>query len=267
MAAITQLFTGPGTFPILIDQDNILTGKCDMFMMVDSTLGVVNLHLPLISTLGAASGIRISVFDQAGMAATHAINVIPSGADQINATDVVALTKTKGQLQIEIADSFDVSGQWTAQLVSATVPTKGLTTYAYFWQSVTDVAGTIAANNGKCLFQTPSSNNTTGITTTPASGDIIMGVGSAGIYKISTFVAGAEPNAFAVFIGAVKVAGTVYGSGAGTQQNGGFSLVTLADGDVVSLRTDNCAAAVTLQLAGTTDTAQVVCSILFEKMN
>lgn len=151
--------------------------------------------------------------------------------------------------------------------IGPTGPTgPGITRFAYFWQSVTDVAATIAANNGKALFQTASSNNSAGITTVAASGDITIGVGAGGIYKITQFVAGAEPNAFAVFINGAVAAGTIYGSGAGTQQNGGFSLLTLVEGDVVSLRTRNCAAAITLQLAGTTDVNQIVCSILLERI-
>lgn len=137
---------------------------------------------------------------------------------------------------------------------------------AYFWQTVADVTGTIAANNGKALFHTPSSNNVLNITTVADSGDINMGVGSAGTYKITWSLSAAEPGAMAVFINGAKAAGSVYGSGAGTQQNNGQTLLLLSDGDVVSLRTDNCPAALTLQLAGTTDTAMIVASILLEKI-
>lgn len=148
------------------------------------------------------------------------------------------------------------------------VPVSGpLSQFAFFWQSVEDVAGTIAANNGKVLFQTASTNNTAGITTVPASGDITIGAGAGGIYEIGFQVAGAEPNAFAVFINGVKAAGSVYGSGAGTQQNNGFTLLALADLDVVSIRSDNAPAAITLQLAGTTDTDQIVGSIMLKKLS
>lgn len=139
--------------------------------------------------------------------------------------------------------------------------------FAYFWQLVSDVLATIPANDGKVLFKTPSPNNTAIITTIPSSGDITIGVGGGGVYKISYSVSGVEPNAFAIFVNGVKSSGSVYGSGAGTQQNGGLSVITLIDGDVVSLRTDNCPAAITLALAGTTDTDQVIASIVFEKMS
>jgi len=96
---------------------------------------------------------------------------------------------------------------------------------------------------------------------TPASGDIT--VASAGKYKISFSVAGVEANAFGVFIGAGVVAGSIYGSGAGTQQNTGSVIVTLSASDVISLRTVDCPAAITLALAGTTNTAQIVTAITY----
>jgi hypothetical protein len=47
--------------------------------------------------------------------------------------------------------------------------------------------------------------------------------------------------------------GTIYGSGAGTQQNTGQAIFTLAAGDVLTVRNHSSAAAVTLQtLAGGT---------------
>lgn len=143
----------------------------------------------------------------------------------------------------------------------------GLNSYAYFWQSVSDVSGTIASNNAKVLFENSASNNTPDITIVPGSGNITIGAGATGLYKISWMVAGAEPNAFAVFKGNTKQLGSVYGSGAGTQQNSGFTLISLTAGDIISLRTDNAPAAITLQLAGTTDVDQIVASIIFEKFN
>lgn len=141
-----------------------------------------------------------------------------------------------------------------------------LNQFAYFWQQVDEVTGTIAANDGKALFFNSSTNNTSGLTTVAGSGDIVVGVGAGGVYEINYNVSGAEPNAFAIFINGVKAAGSVYGSGAGTQQNDGFALLALIAGDVVSLRSDNAPAAITLQLAGTTDTDQIVTSIMFKRL-
>ena len=145
--------------------------------------------------------------------------------------------------------------------------TPGQKVYDGFFQRVTDVVGTIAANNGKALFQTAAASNTTGLTTVAASGDIIVGAAGAGTYKVSYQVAGVEANAFGLFIGAVVVPGSISGSGAGLQQNNGQCIVTLAAADVVSLRTVDCATPITLALAGTTNVLQNVASIVFEKLS
>ena len=67
-------------------------------------------------------------------------------------------------------------------------------------------------------------------------------------------MSGVEPNQFSIFInGAPSAPGTIYGSGAGTQQNTGFGTLTLGAGDVITLRNHSSASAVTLQtLAGGT---------------
>ena len=60
--------------------------------------------------------------------------------------------------------------------------------------------------------------------------------------------------------------GSVYGSGAGTQQNTGQVLVTVSSGDVLTVRNHSSAAAVTLQtLAGGTQTSTNA-SVLIEKV-
>jgi hypothetical protein len=62
------------------------------------------------------------------------------------------------------------------------------------------------------------------------------------------------------------IAGGVYGSGAGTQQDNGHAIVHLGVGDVLTLRNHSSAAAVTLQtLAGGTQT-NVNASILIEQL-
>ena len=127
MAAITQIFTEPGTFPVLIDAENNIAGRNDIFLIVDSTLGVVNLQLPSIHLIGDAVSVRVSVFDKGGMASVHAINVIASSPDQINTVSSISLTKNKGQFQIEVGDFVDISGQWTAQLVTSSPSEMGAT--------------------------------------------------------------------------------------------------------------------------------------------
>jgi hypothetical protein len=70
-----------------------------------------------------------------------------------------------------------------------------------------------------------------------------------------------------LFVNGAPVAGTVYGSGAGTQQNNGQAIITMAAGDVLTLRNHSSTAAVTLQtLAGGTQ-INVNASIKIIKLN
>ena len=50
---------------------------------------------------------------------------------------------------------------------------------------------------------------------------------NAGDYKITFSVSGTEPSQMALFLNGAPVPGTVYGSGAGTQQNTGQVIVAI----------------------------------------
>ena len=93
-----------------------------------------------------------------------------------------------------------------------------------------------------------------GFTHTVGSTDIT--VVNAGTYNIIFSVSAVESCQFSLFVnGAPTSVVTVYGSGAGTQQNTGFGTLVLSAGDVVTVRNHTSAAAVTLQtLAGGTQT-------------
>lgn len=92
---------------------------------------------------------------------------------------------------------------------------------------------------------------TSGITHLPGTSQI--SIGSPGIYEITFIISGVEPNHFTLFLNGAPITGAVYGSGAGTQQNTGQTIVAIAAGDVLTLRNHSSAAAVTLQtLAGGT---------------
>jgi len=112
--------------------------------------------------------------------------------------------------------------------------------------------------------------STNGILTggiTHAAGNATIGITNAGDYKVTFSVTGVEPSQFALFVNGVPVTGAIYGSGAGTQQNNGQVFVTLAAGDILTLRNHSSAAAVTLQtLAGGTQT-NVNASIAIEKLS
>ncbi len=90
---------------------------------------------------------------------------------------------------------------------------------------------------------------------------------SPGVYAVAFAVAAVEPNQIALFINDVLVPGTIFGSGAGTQQNGGLAIVNVSSGDVVTVRNHTSAAAFTLQtLAG--GTAQTTnASLRVEKLD
>jgi hypothetical protein len=105
-----------------------------------------------------------------------------------------------------------------------------------------------------------------GIAHAPGTSQIV--VGSAGDYKIEFSVSGVEPGQFALFVnGAPSTDNTTYGSGAGTQQNTGQAILTLAAGDILTVRNHSSAAAVTLQtLAGGTAT-NVNASVVIMKLN
>lgn len=83
-----------------------------------------------------------------------------------------------------------------------------------------------------------------GVTHAPGSPSIT--ITSAGTYQVNTSVSGTEPNQFAIFINGAPAPETVYGSGAGTQQNNGQSILVLGAGDVLTLVNHTSAAAVTL---------------------
>ena len=100
-----------------------------------------------------------------------------------------------------------------------------------------------------------------------APGNAGIVVTSAGVYSVTFSVSGVEPSQFALFVNGAPVGGSVYGSGAGLQQNTGQIIITLSASDVITLCNHSSAAAVTLQtLAGGTQT-NVNASLLFLKLN
>jgi len=103
-----------------------------------------------------------------------------------------------------------------------------------------------------------------GITHAPGNAGVV--VTSSGTYAVHYSVSGVEPGQFALFVNGAAAGGTVYGSGAGTQQDNGQVILTLSANDVLTLVNHSSAAAVTLQtLAGGTQTT-VNASLLIEKL-
>jgi hypothetical protein len=105
---------------------------------------------------------------------------------------------------------------------------------------------------------------TSGVIHTP--GDAGIQLVNPGTYKITFLVSGVGPNEMALFVNSALVSGTVYGSGAGTQQNMGQAIIIIAAGDVLTVRNHSSAAAVVLQtLAGGTQTSTNA-SVTIEKL-
>ena len=138
--------------------------------------------------------------------------------------------------------------------------TNGLAEYAYIY----NLDAQVVAIEADISF---SDNGVIVGTITHAPGTSTIQIGSAGDYAIWFDVSGVEPNQFTLFQNGAPVAGSVYGSGAGTQANPGMVIITAAASDVLTVRNHSSAAAVTLQtLAGGTQTNSNA-SILIQKMS
>jgi hypothetical protein len=106
---------------------------------------------------------------------------------------------------------------------------------------------------------------TSGIT--HGTGSAVINIVNAGTYKVTFSVSGTEPNQMALFLNGVVVPGTVYGSGAGTQQNTGQAIIAIGAGDALTVRNHSSAAAVGLAsvVGGTQQNANA--SVVIEKLN
>lgn len=102
---------------------------------------------------------------------------------------------------------------------------------------------------------------------THASGSPSILVATAGIYEVTFSVSGTEPNQFALFLNGNLVPGTIYASGAGTQQNNGQAIFTIGAGDVLTLRNHSSAAAVGLATPIGGTQASVNASITLKKLD
>jgi hypothetical protein len=155
--------------------------------------------------------------------------------------------------------------------VGATGPTgsNGLSQYAYVYN---DVAQTVAV-------EADINFNSNGVMTSGIThlagipGDAGIALLNAGDYKVTFSVSGTELSQMALYVNTVGpsiatlVPGTVYGAGAGTDQNTGQMIVTFAAGDVLTVRNHSSAAAVglTTPIGGTQATTNA--SVIVEKLD
>jgi len=139
----------------------------------------------------------------------------------------------------------------------------GSTEYAYIYNLA---ALTPVAIDADVLFDT-NGLMTSGITHTPGASQIQ--IVTPGTYEITFIVTALEPNQFALVVNnsLPVVPGSIYGSGAGTQQNVGQVITTFAANDVLTLRNRSSPAAVTLQTLSGGTQSNTVASILLVKLN
>jgi hypothetical protein len=99
-----------------------------------------------------------------------------------------------------------------------------------------------------------------------APGNAGIGIVEAGTYEVTFSVSGTEPNQIAIFLDGTLVPGTIYGSGAGTQQNTGQAIVVVPAGAVLSIRNHTSSAAIGLAapIGGTGASSNA--SVVIEKL-
>lgn len=103
-----------------------------------------------------------------------------------------------------------------------------------------------------------------GFTHTPGTSQIT--VTTAGVYRLDFSASGTEVNQFALSVNGTAVPETTYGSGAGTQQNNGQAILSLAAGDVITLVNHSSAAAIGLPSVVGGTQANVNASIIVEQL-
>ena len=153
-----------------------------------------------------------------------------------------------------------IQGIVGAQGIQGVPGVAGVSEYAYVY----NLTSRVVPIEADVLFDL-NGPITPGITHTPGSAAVT--VVNAGTYEIDFSVSGVEPGQFSLTVNGVPQPSTVYGSGAGTQQNTGQALLTLGAGDVLTLRNHSSAAAVTLQPAAGGTQPNVNASLVIKKLS
>ncbi len=179
----------------------------------------------------------------------------PAGAaGQAGATGPAGATGATGA-----AGPAGATGAVGATGATGPAGSNGLSEYAYIY----NVSGETVPLEGDVTFD---SNGilTPGIT--HALGGAGITLVTAGAYEVSFSVSGTEPNQMALFVNGTLVPGTVYGSGAGTQQNTGQAIFIAPAGAVLTVRNHTSSAAVGLAtpIGGTQASSNA--SVVIEKL-
>jgi hypothetical protein len=103
-----------------------------------------------------------------------------------------------------------------------------------------------------------------GITHAPGSSGITLV--NSGTYNVTFTVSGTAPNQIALFVNEAAVPGSIYGSGAGTQQNTGQAIINVPSDVVLTVRnfTSSAALALATPIGGTQ--ASTNASVAIEKL-
>jgi hypothetical protein len=134
----------------------------------------------------------------------------------------------------------------------------GLPNYGYVY----NLAGQTVALEAPVLFD--NNGPLSGFTHVTGTGAIT--VDSTGTYLIDFSVSGTEVDQFALMDNGIAIAGATYGSGAGTQQNGGQVIVTLVAGHALTLVNHSSAAAIGLATPIGGTQASVNASVVIEQL-
>jgi hypothetical protein len=133
--------------------------------------------------------------------------------------------------------------------------TNGLAEYGYVYNTVLEtiaLGGAVSFGSNGVLSP--------GIEHVAGSTDIVATTG--GIYEIDFSTSTVGPSQLTLFVNGVPIIGSTYGSGAGTQQNGGQVLASLPAGATLTLRNHLSSAAVELQPSAGGTQASTNASIL-----
>ncbi len=117
--------------------------------------------------------------------------------------------------------------------------TSGLSQYAYIY----NLGGQAVPLEGDVTFD---SNGVLTPGITHALGAAGITLTTTGTYEVTFSVSGTEPSQIALFVNGTLVPGSVYGSGAGTQQNTGQAIFVASAGAVLTVRNHTSSAAVGL---------------------
>jgi hypothetical protein len=112
-----------------------------------------------------------------------------------------------------------------------TTSSTGAVGYGYIYNLTAQSVGT----DDPILFD--SNGPLSGVTHVAGSSNIV--VTNAGVYAVLFSVSGTEPNQFTIWVNGVSQPSTRYGSGAGSQQNDGLSILTLPAGAVITIVNDD----------------------------